>query len=389
MHPSPPTNGRPTWLEIDLDAVVHNYRVAAAQGVAAWPVVKAEAYGLGAVAVARALQAAGAPGLCISLVQEARLLRANGITLPLVLFSGFGPGEEGAMGELGLQPFLFSLEDARRLSAAADPAHPVAVHLKVDSGMARLGVPLAEAPAALEALRGMPGLHLVGIASHLACADTPEHPANAAQIAALRGLLEHPAARGLVASLANSAGILAFPEARLDWVRPGIMLYGASPFYPQRRADQDGLAPVVGWRSTVIQLRELPAGTPLGYGHTHTTTRPSRIAWLPVGYGDGYCRCLGNGVGEVLVAGRRAPVVGRVCMDLTAIDLTHVPEARVGSRATLLGRDGEGFIGIEEMAGWCATIPYEVICRLGVRNPRRYRGGGIPPAPACHREEGR
>lgn len=365
--------GRPTWLEIDLKAIVHNYRLATRCGAGVWPVVKADGYGLGAVPVALALQRAGAEGFCVSLVSEAEVLRQAGITQPMALFSGFGVGEESQVGRLGVEPFLFRLEDGERLSQAMRGGQSVAVHLKIDTGMGRLGVSPEEAPAALASLQRLPGLRVVGLVSHLACADTPDHPANRWQIERLRSVLALPEARGLRVSLANSAGLLALPESCFDWVRPGIMLYGASPLFPARRAKEEGLRPVVSWHSTVVQVRSAPAGAPLGYGHTAVTQRPSRIAQLPVGYGDGYCRCLGNGVGQVLVAGRRAPVVGRVCMDLLAVDVTELPGVAVGDEVTLLGEDGDDFIGIEEMAHWCHTIPYEVICRLTARNTRLYR----------------
>ncbi len=372
---------RPTWLEIDLAAVVHNFQLAqrtVGQDVRVYPVVKADGYGLGAVAIAQTLAKAGADGFCVAALEEGERLRQAGITLPIVLFTGLiaGPATdlERRIIDANLQPFIFDLESARRLNQAiqaSDPPQPI--HLKVDTGMARLGLEPTAVPAALAQLAEMSGITVKSIVSHSACADTPQRPETAEQIETLIHLLKHPKIApwpGQV-SLANSAGILGYPQSHFDWARPGIMLYGASPFFPTRRAAMEGLKRVVRWLSHIIQIRQLPAATPLGYGHDHVTLGPSRIAQLPVGYGDGYSRRLSNR-GMVLIHGQRAPIVGRVCMDLIAIDVTNINSAQVGSSVLLLGGDGTASIDIEEMAIWMETIPYEVICRLGARLPRHY-----------------
>ncbi|MBF0126029.1 MAG: alanine racemase [Magnetococcales bacterium] len=366
-----PAVGRPTWLEIDLAAIVHNYRVAreaAGARTAVFPVVKANAYGLGAPPIARALAAAGADGLCVALVEEAAELRRAGLELPLVLLSGFFPGLEQTVIDLDLQPVVFELEAVRRLSRLRGPgASPVPVHVKVDTGMGRMGFSSAKIPAVLEELAGLPGIRVASVISHLACADEPTHEANGRQLSVL---LDRP--RGPTRySLANSAGLLAHPATRLDWTRPGIMIYGASPFFPQRTWREDGLRSVVRWLTRIVSLRAVDTGTPLGYGHEFVTRRPSRIAVVPVGYADGFSRCLKNRA-HVLIHGAPAPVVGRISMDLTLVDVTQIPDAVPGGLVTLLGGDGAEFIGIEEMAGWMETIPYEVLCRLGSRLPRLY-----------------
>lgn len=370
--------GRPTWVEIDLSAIAHNFGVArrsVGPDCALYPVIKANAYGLGAVPVARALVEAGAAGFCVAMVEEAIPLRAAGIDLPIVLLSGFIPGLEHQVLALELEPVVFDLEAARRLSRLRDADAPLfPVHVKIDTGMGRVGCAPDELPAMVAALDRLPGLKLDSVLSHLARADEEAGiETTLGQARTLRAALDAlgPRGQGLRLSLANSAGLLGTPLARFDWVRPGIVLYGASPFYPRRSWQDDGLRPVVRWLTHVLSVRDVPAGTPLGYGHEFVTTRPSRIALLPVGYADGYGRVL-KGRAKILTHGRQASVVGRISMDLTLADVTDIPACRTGSRVTLLGADGAGFIGIEEMAGWMETIPYEVLCRLGPRMPRRH-----------------
>ena len=371
--------GRPTWLEIDLDAIVHNFRLAkttVGDRVDVYPVVKADGYGLGAEPIALALQKAGATGFCVALLEEAEALQAVGIIKPIILLSGLGFGLESRVMDMGLQPFVYSAEQVLRLLRLlplAKPAQPITVHLKIDTGMGRLGVSPQSVRPLIEQLSRVPGLHLAGVATHLACADEAERSETARQVQQMQELLSSIAIPMRV-SMANSAGILAHPKTHGDWVRPGIMLYGASPFFPQTTWERHGLRPVVQWLSQVIQIRTMAAGQSIGYGHTFTTTRPSRIAQVPVGYGDGFSRSLGNR-GWALVAGQRVPIVGRVCMDSIALDVTALPQLQVGDRVTLLGRDGTEFIGIEEMAAWVETIPYEVLCRLGRRLRRVYYHG--------------
>ena len=367
---------RPTWLEIDLAAVRHNFQVArraTAPGVALFPVVKADGYGLGAVPIACALAAAGADGFCVATLEEGERLRRAGIRQPVVVLSGPVTGQAQRLRDGGFQPFIHDLETARSLADRAGGGAVIPLFVKVDSGMARLGLDPTELPGALAGIAALPGLAVAGIVSHLACADALEGDATAAQVRTLHAILADPGTapwRGRV-SLANSAGILGHPASHFDWARPGILLYGASPFFPARTAAADGLQPVLGWHTRIIQLRHLAAATPLGYGYDHVTRRPSRIALLPVGYADGYSRRLGNR-GRVVIDGRRLPVVGRVSMDLTAVDVTDLPGATVGSPVSLLGGPGAAAITLEEMAAWMETIPYEVMGRLGQRLPRHY-----------------
>ncbi|MEO5363391.1 MAG: alanine racemase [Magnetococcus sp. DMHC-8] len=365
--------GRPTWLEIDLDAIQHNFAMAqraVAPGVALFPVVKANGYGLGVLPIAQRLLEAGADGLCVAMVEEADLLRRAGIQQPIVLLSGLSAGLEQAVVALNLQPFVFDLAALPRLSRAAG-TRTVPLFLKINTGMGRLGLTADTVAEAVASARALPGLHLDGLVAHLAAADQPDHPSNSQQLHNLLDLLTRFDLTGRRASLANSAAILSRPDTHLAWVRPGIMLYGASPFFPANTGRAIGLQPVVRWCTRILQISTLSPGESVGYGHTFIAQRPSRIAILPVGYADGYSRSLGNQA-TVLVAGQRAPVVGRVSMDTIAIDLTDLPPVATGQPVTLLGNDGEAHIDVEEMAAWRGTIPYEVFCNLGERVPRYY-----------------
>ena len=366
-------SGRPTRLEVDLGAIAHNFSVArraVAPGVGVFPVIKANGYGLGVLPIAQRLLDAGADGLCVALVEEADRLRRAGIQRPIVLLSGLSSGVEPAVVALHLHPFVFDLPALTRLSQAAG-AEPVTLFLKVNTGMNRLGLPTSSVAEAVALAQRLPGLRLAGLVSHLACADQPDHPENNRQREALRAVLAQTGLGESRVSLANSAALLSRADTHFAWVRPGIMLYGASPFFPASSGRAIGLRPVVRWSTRILQINELAVGEGVGYGHTLTVQRPSRIAVVPVGYADGYNRLLGNR-GEVLVAGCRVPVVGRVSMDTITIDVTDLPAVTIGQPVTLLGHDGEECIDLEEMAAWRGTIPYEVLCNLGERVPRYY-----------------
>lgn len=374
MSIHPHAFGRPTWLEIDLSAIQHNFNVArraVAPGVGLFPVIKANGYGLGALPIAQRLIEAGADGFCVALVEEANLLRSAGVSLPLVLLSGLTPGVEAAVVALNLRPFIFDLTLLPSLSRAVDLRSPLSLFLKINTGMGRLGLPPTLVAHAVAQIETLPGLHLAGLVSHLSCADEPDHPENRRQLRCLHGVLARAGLPDQGVSLANSAALLSSPDTHFSWVRPGIMLYGASPFFPASSGRAIGLRPVVRWLTRIIQISELSVGEALGYSRTFIAQRPSRIAILPVGYADGYNRLLSNKA-MVLVAGLRVPVVGRVSMDMIAIDITDLPHLSVGHPVTLLGSEGEAFIDVEEMAAWRGTIPYEILCNLGERVPRYY-----------------
>ena len=360
----------PTVVEIHLPSLRHNLqevtrRVGTAAVIA---VVKANAYGHGAVPVSLALLAAGAHQLGVATVEEGLELRHAGVTAPILVMGGLC--DIPAIQQFNLTPVLPSrdaVETAARL--AAPRTAPLRVHLKIDTGMSRLGLIPDEALALLCA-GWPPNLHLEGVMSHLASADDPDGRATEEQLARFRAFLEAIQAAGLnrpAAHIANSAGILRFPPSHFDLVRPGLMLYGYASG-PLPCAD---LRPALTWKSRVMQIKQVNAGQRVSYGGTFVASHPSTLAVLPVGYADGYSRALSN-KGHVLIGGRPAPVVGRVCMDLTIVDVTDHPAVRPGDEAVLLGRQGLAAITANDLAAWQDTISYEVLCRIGPRVTRVY-----------------
>lgn len=351
---------RSARARIDLSALHHNLRIArdAAAGGRVIAVVKADAYGHGMLPVARALSGE-VHGLAVSCVQEATALRDAGIRGPLMLLQGFRDGRELLeAARLGTQPVVHEPGQLACLEAARLP-EPVSVWLKLDTGMHRLGFAPSQACALLERLAacrqvaGVPGL-----LTHLACADEPERPETAAQIRVF-----DEATRGLPGehSVANSAAILRVPAARRGWVRPGIMLYGASPL-PAATAEDLALRPVMTVTAPVVAVRPLEAGDAVGYGGGYVCAGPRMLAMVAMGYGDGYPRHAPSGT-PVLLRGRRCPLMGRVSMDMLAVDVTDVPEVAVGDTATLWG---EG-LPVDEIAAAAGTISYELLCGVGGR----------------------
>jgi len=375
---SPPLT-RPTKVEIDLAALRFNLqqvrnRVGPACEILA--VVKADAYGHGASGVAPALAAAGADQFGVALVGEGLALRGFGIRQPVIVLGGVFSGEEAAVLGHDLQPALYDLDTARRLDAVARAnGQRIPCHLKVDTGMGRLGFRPEQLTEVLSALQGLAGIELRGVASHLALADEPDQPFTATQLERFRAVVAKVRAAGFApryTHIANSAAIYSRDLAGCNLVRPGISLYGGltgTPFetsVPQR--------PVMCFVSQVAQLKEVPAGEGISYAHRFVTARPSKLAAVPVGYADGYSRLLTN-QGEVLIRGRRAPVAGTVCMDWILVDVTAVPAVAVGDRVTLLGRDGDEYVSALEWADKIGTITYEVFCNISKRVPRIFVRG--------------
>jgi alanine racemase len=370
---------RPTHIEIDLDALRHNFQQARLQaaGRQILAVVKADAYGHGAAHVAPALQRAGADRFGVAIVEEGIELRQAGIELPILVLGGIYPGQEEDLLRHRLTPALYDLEAARRLNERARAAGQVCPwHLKIDTGMGRIGFRPEELPALLPELTRLDGLRLEGVISHLALADEPEHPFTDDQLKLFRGALAQLRAAGFAPSLihtANSAALFSRDIPECNLVRPGIALYGALP--SACFAGRLDLRPVMSFRTRVAQVKNVPAGTGVSYGHRFRADRPTILAAIPVGYADGYNRLLSN-KGEVLVRGRRAKVAGTVCMDWTLLDVTDIPEVAVGDQVTLLGRDNGNTITAEEWAERVGSISYEVFCQVSKRVPRVYRDSG-------------
>lgn len=368
---------RPTRAEINLASLRHNLRVMqrVAGGAQVWGVLKADGYGHGAKAVARTLERAGATGLCVALLEEGIELREAGIRVPVLVMGGYYGRAWGELLRHELTPVVFEpghieeLADEVRYSSS----EPISVHVKVDTGMGRLGVMPKDLGKLGAALLRHPEVRLTGLMTHFACADTGEGIDEQldrfdAATATLRAMGLSPSVR----HAANSAATLASSRARLDLVRPGIAMFGVSP--------SDGLSaelrPVMRIQSEVIALRDLAAGMSAGYGATWRASRPSRIATVPMGYADGLSRGLSNN-GSVLVRGKRAPIVGVVSMDMTMIDVTDVDGARLGDEVVLLGQQkgplGADSISAEEIAKNLGTIPWEVLTAVSRRVPRFYR----------------
>jgi alanine racemase len=364
--------GRPTVAEVSLGALGANCRrarelVGASVGVMA--VVKADAYGHGAAAAARAFVEAGAAALGVSTVAEGAELRRAGIAAPIVVLGGAFAGEEPVVAGHDLGCAVWTVESAELLAAAARAAGRSArLHVKVDTGMTRLGVAVGEAGDFGWALARLDGARVEGVFSHFASADAVDTAAARAQTARFRDAVEALAGAGIRpphVHLANSAAVLSAPDAHFTMVRPGLMLYGYAP--APHLAARAALRPAMRLRTALSLVRRVPAGTRVGYGGDFVAARPSAIGVLPVGYADGYHR-RASGRAAVLVGGRRAPVAGRICMDHTMVDVTDVPNAAAGTPVVLFGDD----LGADELAAWCDTIAYEVLTSVGRRVPRQY-----------------
>lgn len=367
---------RPTWAEIDLDALHHNYRQAlgccpADQRLLA--VVKADAYGHGAIPVTRAFQSWGVKDFAVATLEEALELRTAGIDNRLLVLGSCFPGQEEAFLKYNLMPTLLDIETARRLNkVAAQSNQSIKVHVKVDSGMGRVGFLPDQLRASLPELVQFEGLFIEGFMSHLACADELDSRVTTGQQGQFRMMLEMLREAGIEPRdihLNNSAGLSGWecPEGTL--ARPGIMLYGGLP--GADFADKLDLRPVMHLRSQIAQLRQLPAGSGISYGHCYHAHSDMQVAVLPIGYADGYNRLFSN-CGQGILRGQKVPVIGRVCMDWIMLDVSSVPDVQVGDCITLLGSaDGLSILG-DDWAEQLNTISYEVFCRIGSRVPRRY-----------------
>jgi len=392
---------RPNWAEVSLSALRHNFRVVqnhVGQSVRICAVVKCNAYGHGVEECAPALQQAGATWFGVTSTDEGIVLRESGITARILVMCGLYSGEEEEALRNSLTPAVFRLEQAEALARAATRlglVEPVPIHLKIDTGMARLGLPLSELKAFAEGVKRLPQIDLEGVFSHLASSEVLDDEDTALQIhrydAALRDLEEcglNPRLR----HLANSGAVSVRPNTWYNFVRPGLALYGyEQPVYRDGFVVNDApalpLKPVLAWKTHILGLRDVPAGQPLGYSGAYVTPAPARIAAVSVGYGDGLSRKVsihagdpvpsldddpGVGRGEVLVRGRRAPMVGRISMDLTLLDVTRVPGVSIGDEVVLIGRSGEEQISAWDLARSSDTVVYETLCNLSKRVPRRH-----------------
>jgi len=373
---APADSVRPTRAEISLGHLRHNLsELARVAQVPIWSVLKADAYGHGAKAVARTLERAGSAGICVALIEEGIELREAGIQIPILIMGGHYTGAWPELLRHALTPVLSRQDQIKSLAEEVRERGGPAfgVHIKIDTGMARLGVPMHELGPFASALSGCPELRLDGVMTHFASAESdPEFVARQLQLFEQGTQLLADAGLSIPQRhAANTAALLGHPAARLDLVRPGIGLFGLAPGI--RGAAQ--LRPVMRVRSEVISLRTVSAGASVGYGATFRAASDARIATIPMGYGDGLSRALSNR-GQVLVRGRRAPIVGAVSMDLTSIDVSGVPGVEIGDEVVVLGSQsgplGEGTLSAEEIAAQTGTIAWEVLTAVSRRVPRFY-----------------
>ena len=394
---------RPTWAEIDINSLKSNFlqvKRIVGKDVGIISVVKADAYGHGSVNVSKALIDSGSNLLGVATVEEALELRGSGIDSPILLLGGIQPDEVEIVVKNNLIPSLFSLASAHAINTYAEKiGKKVRYHLKVDTGMNRLGVGLSEVCDFLENLLNFRNLELEGVFTHFANADADSKEPTFEQISVFNLMLSLINQAGLNPKYihsANSAAIQRFPESHMNLVRPGIMLYGAGrmgarsepsrttcgePLDRSTLSTSSGLTaqdipsqtnfelkPVMMLKTRITQLKRITAGTSVSYGGTFIASRPSIIATLPIGYADGYMRRLSNRA-KVSIRGFTAPVVGTVCMDMTMVDVTEVPRAIVGDEVVLFGDE---MVSAEDVARWADTIPYEIFSITGKRVPRVY-----------------
>jgi alanine racemase len=348
-------------------------------GVRLFGVVKADAYGHGAVPVARALEPL-CNALAVSLVEEGLELRAAGIRAPILVLGAYYNRHQDEVLAERLTPVVYDRGDLEKFAAAAARRGRSAdVHVKVDTGMSRLGIAPAELETMLARLAALPSLRLAGICTHFASADLADSSTTETALAQFSEGLDRAAQlgfRGLVNHAANSAAAVRFPAARLQAVRPGLALYGAMP---SQLVALPGLEGALALRTRVMAVRDVAVGTGVSYGGIWRAARPSRVATLPVGYADGYPRHVRGA--EVLLGGRRVPIVGAVCMDMLMIDVTDLPAAALDGPVTLIGRDGGEEITVDDLARWAGTVSYEILCGISKRVPRVLRDAAVTLSP--------
>jgi len=366
------------WVEIDLNNLRHNFRILRARakrsGAGLLAIVKADAYGHGMAEVARTLSREGVNFFGVATLEEALRLRAVCPGAKILVLGSFHADQVAQYMGAGIRPTLSSIEDLKVFEKAVRGRRPYPVHVKVDTGMGRLGVWHGEALKLFMELRRSTRVELEGVYTHFSSADDADGFFTRLQMHRFETVLEKLRAMGLkprYAHAANSMGLAKYEHPHLDLVRPGILLYGLNPSKTWKPPQL--LKPVMSLKARISFLKEVGEGQPVSYGRTYQTSKPTRIATLPVGYSHGYRVGLSN-KGSVVVKGKRCPVVGRVTMDQTLVDVGKVPGVRRWDVVTLLGRDGKGRVTAEELAKELDTIPYEIVCGIHSRIPRFYKG---------------
>ena len=367
---------RTTYAQIDLEAIRHNLRqirAAISPSVCITAIVKANAYGHGVAKISAAALAAGANLLGVALPEEGAELRENGFQVPIWVIGLTLPDQAQLFLDYDLVATISTLEMARALAEAAHRVRRKAkVMVKIDTGMRRIGIRSEQALSFIQEALTIPELEIQGVFTHLAKADSRDKTYSHYQLDQFQAVVNRIAEAGIALSwisAANSAAILDLARGHFNMVRPGIILYGLPPS-PEIRQSSPFL-PAMQFKTKIVFIKQVRAGTPIGYGGTYTTPHETFIATLPVGYADGYSRDLSNRA-SVLIGGRRCPVIGRVCMDQIIVDLGPRSDARIGDEAVLFGRQGEVEISVTELADLAGTINYELVCAISSRVPRVY-----------------
>lgn len=373
---------RPVWAEIDLDQVAHNiqeFQRITPPHTEVMAIVKADGYGHGAVEVAKAALEAGASRLAIAFLEEGIVLRRQHFTAPILLLGGSAPGTERAVLEHDLTPTIFTVESARRFAAAAAALGKIVrFHLKLDTGMGRIGARPEQLKEFLNRLHSFPNLALEGVFSHFSKADEKDKTYTQMQLRRYHDcltLIQEAGFQPAFRHLANSAGTMETADAHFDLARIGISLYG---FYPSDEVDHTtvDLRPVMSWKTRIAHLKMLPPGERVSYGGMFIAQRPTFVATLPLGYADGFRRRLWTKAWHVLVKGQRAPIIGKICMDMCMIDVTDIHGVALDDEVVLIGRQGTERITADQMATALETIHYEITCLVGKRVPRVYTKQG-------------
>lgn len=369
---------------IDLDALKYNVdgiKRCKAESAMLMGVIKADAYGHGAKVFAHELDRMGFDWFAVATADEGIELRRDGIEQPILVLGYSCEAQYPDMVQWEITPTIYSLDMAKAFDAAAEKAGKVAnIHIKIDTGMSRIGfLPGEESLDEIEKIHGLRHLRIQGMFTHFACADMRDKTHVGHQIEKFRQMIDGVRQRGIPVEIfhcSNSASIMELPSEHMNLVRAGIILYG---LYPSHEMEEERLPlkPVMSLYSHVVHVKEVPEGVTVGYGATYVTRRPTRIGTIPVGYADGYPRILSNRA-SVLIRGRRAPIIGRVCMDQFMVDVTDMPEVSVGDVVTLIGRDGEEMLSVEEISEMAGSFNYEFVCDVSRRVPRVYIKNGKP-----------
>jgi alanine racemase len=370
--------GRPTFAYIDLDALEYNYkevRRRIGNDVSILSVVKANAYGHGIREISKELERLGVDFLGIAICEEGIELREAGIKKPILILNGIFNEDIERVINYNLTPAIYDIETAKKLSQSTN--NVINIHVKIDTGMGRLGISPDQIREFFLELTKLKNINIEGIFSHLSSADKLEElPYTLEQINRFNHIIKEIESLGIYPKykhIANSSAIIYIDHSIYNMVRPGLMLYGIYPSHCLKGKIK--LKPVLSLKSSIIQLKNIPKGYSISYGRSFVTNRDSLIATIPIGYGDGYSRFFSN-KGYVIIRGKRVPIVGVVCMDLIMVDVTDADGAKIGDEVVIIGKSGDCENSVEEMAEDIGTIPYEILCSIGSRIPRRYTKDG-------------